>query len=142
MTAPKTVYADGVFDLFHTGHLAFLRKARAAGGSAAVLVVGVISDADATWKRQPIVPHAQRVEMLCNCALVDRVIAAPPLVLDAAFLDREKIDLVVHADDDEQTEFFRVPRERGVMVYVPYQRDGPLAVSTSELIARVRARAA
>lgn len=138
---PPLVYADGVFDLFHTGHLEFLRKARAAGGAGARLLVGVITDADAGWKRPPVTPHAQRVEQLRCCSLVDEVLADPPLRLSAEFLDAKKITHVVHGDDDEQEEFFAEPRSRGCMVYVPYTRDGPLATSTSEILARARAAA-
>lgn len=136
----SVVYADGVFDLFHASHLAFLRKARAVGGADAKLVVGVIADEDATWKRAPVVPHAQRVEMLRHCTLVDTVVSKPPLVLTDEFIDELGITHVVHADDDLQEEFFRVPRARRIMAYVPYTREGPLATSTTELIARIRER--
>lgn len=134
------VYADGVFDLFHSGHLEFLRKARAAGGPGARLVVGVISDEAAGWKRRPVASLAQRLEMVRCCRLVDEAVGDPPLVLTAEFLDARGITLVVHGDDDRQEDFFRVPLERGVMRYVPYTRAGPLAVSTTALVARIRAR--
>lgn len=134
------VYVDGVFDLFHTGHLEFLRKARAVGGEGAVLVVGVIGDGDAGWKRRPVVPHVQRVEMLRCCRLADEIVEDPPLRIDEAFLAARRIDLVVHGDDDLQEEFFRIPRRLGLMRYVPYAKDGPLAASTTALIARIDAR--
>jgi histidinol-phosphate aminotransferase len=137
---PGVVYVDGVFDLFHAAHLEFLRKARAAGGAGATLVAGVMTDEDAGWKRPPIVPHAQRVEMLRCCSLVDRVVAAPPLVLTAEFLGELGATCVVHGDDDEQAGFFAVPRALGLMRYVSYTRDGPLATSTTEIVKRVRGR--
>lgn len=140
-TAAPRVYADGVFDLFHSSHLEFLRKARAAGGPGAVLVIGVMTDEAAGWKRPPVIPYAQRLEMLKCCRLVDEIVPDPPLVPTGDFLDEYRITLVVHGDDDLQEEFFRVPRSRGIMRYVPYTREGPLAVSTSELIARIRGRA-
>ena len=141
----ERAYVDGVFDLFHAGHLEFLRKARAAAeraaaGAEVTLVVGVVSDEAAGWKRRPVVPHAQRVEMVRCCALVDEVVPDPPLVLTDAFLDARGISRVLHGDDDLQEAFFRAPRARGVMLYVPYTREGPLAVSTSGLIARIRGR--
>ena len=139
--ATPRVYADGVFDLFHSSHLEFLRKARAVGGPGAVLIIGVITDEAAGWKRPPVIPYVQRLEMLRCCRLVVEVVPDPPLVLTGEFLDEYKITHVVHGDDDLQEDFFRVPRERGIMRYVPYTREGPLAVSTSELIARIRARA-
>ncbi len=140
--APRRVYVDGVFDLFHAAHLEFLRRARAAGGPGPVaLVVGVVPDGAAGWKRPPVIPHAQRVALLEACRLADEVVADPPLVITDEFLDGRGIDLVVHGDDDLQEEFFRAPRARGIMRYVPYTREGPFAASTSAIIARVRGRA-
>ena len=139
-STPPRVYADGVFDLFHASHLEFLRKAKAAGGPGAVLVIGVMTDEDAGWKRPPVIPHAQRVALIQHCRLVDEVITHPPLQLTGEFLDEHKISCVVHGDDDLQEEFFGVPRARGIMRYVPYTREGPYAISTSDLIARIRGR--
>ena len=140
--ARPVVYVDGVFDLFHTGHLAFLRKARAAGGPGARLLAGVITDHDARWKRRPVVPHVQRVAMLRECRLVDGVVTDPPLVITEEFLDANCVTCVVHGDDSEQAEFFAVPRARGIMRYVPYEKGSPYAASTSALIAAAAERAA
>jgi glycerol-3-phosphate cytidylyltransferase-like family protein len=104
------------------------------GGAGAVLGVGVIGDRDARWKRAPVVPHVQRVAMVRACRLVDEVIEEPPLVLTPAFLDERRITFVVHGDDSEQAEFFAEPRRRGCMRYVPYEREGPYAASTTALI--------
>jgi cytidyltransferase-like protein len=130
------VYADGVFDLFHPGHVAFLRKARAVGGPSATLLVGVVTDEDARWKRQPVMSHAERLAMVAQCAEVGQVIANPPLVLTDEFLDRHSISLVVHGDDDRQERFFAAAIARGIMRYVPYEK----GISTSMLIERVLAR--
>lgn len=136
------VYVDGVFDLFHVGHLAFLRKARelgaheAAAGEAVTLVAGVITDDDARWKRRPVIPHGERVEMVRNCRLVDSVLVEPPLKLTEEFLDEFGIDLAVHGDDSEQAEFFVGPIRRGIMRYVPYHAGR----STSAIIADVKKR--
>lgn len=138
---PARVYVDGVFDLFHAGHLQLLKKAREAGGAGARLVVGVITDEAAAWKRRPVIPHAQRLEMLRACRLVDEIVPRPPLVLTEDFIASLGITLVVHGDDDPQAAFFKVPRALGIMRYVPYTARGPYAVSTSEIIARIRARA-
>ncbi len=53
------VYVDMVGDLFHAGHVAFLREARSHGDW---LVVGVLSDETAaSYKRRPIMTLAERV---------------------------------------------------------------------------------
>ena len=52
---PKRVFIDGVFDLFHRGHLESLRKAKEFFSGPVELIVGIISDQDATsYKRKPI----------------------------------------------------------------------------------------
>lgn len=132
------VYADGVFDLFHAGHVAFLQKAKAVGGNGARLIVGVVTDEDAQWKRRPFVDHANRVTMLKMCRIVDEVVERPPLVVDEAFLRRHGIDFVVHGDDSQQEQFFAAPIEKGVMRYVSYSAN----ISTTIIAERVVAQGA
>lgn len=130
---PVTVYVDGIFDLFHFGHIQFLKQAKALGGATARLLVGVISDEDASWKRRPIVNHANRCEMLKHCTIPDEVVDFAPLVLTKPFLEKHSIDLVVHGDDSDQAEFFEVPIQLGMMRYVPYTA----SISTTEILNRV-----
>jgi len=128
------VYIDGIFDLFHEGHVQFMKKALAVGGPGARLLVGVITDEDAGWKREPIMRHTERVSVVKACRHAWGVIEYPPLVLNEEFIERHKIQFVVHGDDDKQEKFFRIPIEKGIMRYVPYH-DG---VSTTEILKRVR----
>ena len=65
------VYADMVGDLFHHGHVEFLRRARDLGDE---LVVGVHSDATAeSYKRTPVMTMDERVRVVEACR---RAIAA------------------------------------------------------------------
>ena len=77
---PGTVVATGIFDLLHVGHLRFLRAARAAGSR---LVIGVENDERAHARKgpgRPIVPAAERCEMVAALVPVDGVflISGPP----------------------------------------------------------------
>ena len=127
------VYVDGVFDLFHSGHLSFLRKSRELGD---YLIAGVIADEDVkSYKRKPVFPYQDRVQMLSECRLVDKVIPAE-LFLTKEFIEGNNISTVVHGDDDEQVEFFRVPREMGIMKYVSYTS----GISTTQLIRTLKER--
>lgn len=68
------VWTNGVFDVFHVGHLRSLRAARAFGD---VLVVGTNSDASVKAIKgpsRPIFPAAERVELLAGLECVDAVI--------------------------------------------------------------------
>jgi rfaE bifunctional protein nucleotidyltransferase chain/domain len=73
--AGKTVaLANGIFDLFHVGHLRYLEGAKAL---ADVLVVAVTSDASTRRNKgpgRPVVPEAERAEIVAALACVDHVL--------------------------------------------------------------------
>lgn len=73
--AGRTVaLANGVFDLFHVGHLRYLQGA---GAEADELVVAVNSDLSTRLNKgsgRPVVPEAERVEILEALACVDHVV--------------------------------------------------------------------
>jgi glycerol-3-phosphate cytidylyltransferase len=65
-------YAPGAYDLFHIGHLNLLRHARAHCDH---LVAGVVSDEMLvlTKGRAPVVPLAERMEIVRSLRIVDAV---------------------------------------------------------------------
>lgn len=70
----RIVFTNGCFDLMHVGHTRYLQAARALGD---LLVVGVNSDASVRQLNKapdrPIVPEAQRAEVLAALGCVDFV---------------------------------------------------------------------
>ncbi len=70
----RLVFTNGVFDLIHPGHVEYLEEARALGDR---LIVGVNSDAS-VWRlkgpSRPIVPEAERAELLEALEAVDLVV--------------------------------------------------------------------
>ncbi|HMX63540.1 MAG TPA: adenylyltransferase/cytidyltransferase family protein [Candidatus Sumerlaeota bacterium] len=69
----KVVFTNGVFDLFHVGHLDSLRRARAQGD---VLVVGLNSDASVKRLKgegRPILPLDQRMRLMAAFEMVNAV---------------------------------------------------------------------
>lgn len=67
----RVVFTNGVFDLLHRGHAEYLEEARALGDR---LVIGVNSDASVRRLKgpaRPIVPGAERAELLAALACVD-----------------------------------------------------------------------
>ena len=131
------VYADMVADLFHHGHVEFLRQARALGDE---LVVGVHSDATVeSYKRAPVMTADERLRVVAGCRYVDEVVPDAPLVVTAEWIDRHRIDLVVHGDDfdpEAMTRLYRVPMDRGILRSVPYTQ----GISTSEILQRIERR--
>ena len=71
-TEPTRVLATMVADLFHYGHVNFLREARALGDH---LTVGLITDRHAaSYKRHPILTYEERRAVVQACRYVDEVI--------------------------------------------------------------------
>lgn len=100
MTAEElagTGYASGVFDMFHVGHLNLLRRARE---HCEVLVVGVASDEYvlALKGREPVVPLAERLEIVSSLRFVDEVIIDRSEDKRVAWRDRN-FDAIFKGDD-------------------------------------------
>lgn len=128
------VYVDMVGDLFHWGHVEFLRRARELGDS---LVVGVHSDETvASYKRPPVMTMDERIRVISACRHVDLVIPDAPLTLSPSFLEQHEVDLVVHGDDfDPETvaKLYGAAQDRGIFRTIPYTP----GISTSDIIERV-----
>ena len=79
-TEGKTVVTtNGCFDVLHLGHLRYLQAARQLGD---LLVVAVNSDSSVRQlkgENRPLVPEAERAEMLAGLACVDYVVIFPEL---------------------------------------------------------------
>jgi cytidyltransferase-like protein len=131
------IYADLVADLFHRGHVEFLKKAKAIMHNS-YLVVGIHSDKDCTiYKRKPIFSMEDRIEIVNACKYVDEIIPNAPLEITQNFIKLHKIDLVVHGDD--LTDFhininYRIPLKLGIMRTIPYYK----GISSTEIINRIR----
>jgi D-beta-D-heptose 7-phosphate kinase/D-beta-D-heptose 1-phosphate adenosyltransferase len=71
------VFTNGCFDLVHRGHVDLLRAARSHGDA---LVVGLNDDASVRRLKgpgRPLVPAADRAEVLAAFEMVDRVVVFP-----------------------------------------------------------------
>ena len=127
------VYVDMVADLFHYGHVEFLKQAHAFGDH---LLVGIHSDeAVRANKRDPILSMEERVASVAGCRYVDEVVPDAPWVMDAAWIEEHKIDLVVHGDDYSQEQLehmFSVPISMGIFRTVTYTP----TISTTQIIRR------
>jgi len=123
-----------VADLFHRGHLELLKKCKALAGSG-TLVVGIHSDETVVgYKRLPVIPMGDRVEILNAVRFVDEVLPDVPLKVTGRFIEEHKIDVVVHGDDmDGFEDDFAIPIKLGIMKTFPYYG----GESTSAIIDRI-----
>jgi glycerol-3-phosphate cytidylyltransferase len=90
-------YAPGAYDLFHVGHLNVLRHA---ADNCDRLIAGVVSDEMLlqTKGRLPVVPLAERMEIVRNLRFVDDVHAE--VLLDKVDTWRDvRFDVIFKGDD-------------------------------------------
>ena len=90
------VYVDGAFDMFHPGHIEFLKAAKQHGS---FLVVGVYGDETVLQTKQsyPIMNVWERSLGVLSCRFVDSIVRDAPSSPSASFLDSHKVNLVVDA---------------------------------------------
>ena len=88
----KRAYIDGVWDLFHIGHLKLFKKIKKKFG---YLIVGIHPDKQATKsKRKPIIPHKDRAEIVKSIKCVDEVIENASF-LTLKLIKKHNIEVVV-----------------------------------------------
>ncbi|KAL8291373.1 hypothetical protein RQP46_002351 [Phenoliferia psychrophenolica] len=96
---PVRIYADGVYDLLHYGHMLQLRQCKLAFPST-FLMVGVCSDELVRrYKASPVLTSAERYESVRHCKWVDEVVEDAPWTVDEQFLKEHKIDYVAHDEE-------------------------------------------
>jgi glycerol-3-phosphate cytidylyltransferase-like family protein len=84
-----------------------------------ILIVGIVSDFDSTlYKRIPIINEIDRVEIIKNIKIVDKVIFPCPLIVDMNFIKEHNIDMVVHGfcnenDREKQKDFYAEIKKNG-----------------------------
>jgi D-beta-D-heptose 7-phosphate kinase/D-beta-D-heptose 1-phosphate adenosyltransferase len=132
----RLVFTNGCFDLLHIGHTRYLQEARSLGDC---LVVGLNSDASVQAIKsggRPIVPQAQRAEVLAALACVDYVV-----IFDepdpGALIATIRPDVLVKGGDwplDRIVGRDIVQSQGGRVVTIPLVPD----VSTTTLIQRIR----
>jgi D-glycero-beta-D-manno-heptose 1-phosphate adenylyltransferase len=133
----RIVFTNGCFDLMHIGHTRYLQAAKGLGD---VLVVGVNSDASVRHLEKapdrPIVPEAQRAEILAALACVDYV---------GIFDEPDPLDLITAVQPDILVKGGDWPINRIVGRNVVEARGGlvrtiPLVPdqSTTSLLQRIR----
>jgi rfaE bifunctional protein nucleotidyltransferase chain/domain len=134
----RIVFANGAFDLLHAGHVRYLEAARREGEW---LAVGINSDASVARAKgpgRPIVPEAERAEIVAALGCVDAVVIfgedSPAGLLAALAPD-------VHAKGTDYTAE-SVPERATVAAYGGRTVivGDPKGHATTDLIGRIRGR--
>lgn len=131
----KIVLTSGTFDLIHVGHARYLEKAKSYGD---VLIVGVDSDAKVKLRKgptRPIVPEAERVQMLAFLRSVDLITLKNSEDTKWSLIKLVRPDSLVVTDETyDETQLNRLKQFCGeVIVLVPQS-----TTSTSAQIRRMQ----
>jgi glycerol-3-phosphate cytidylyltransferase len=125
-------YTTGAFDLFHIGHLNILRAARSMCDK---LIVAVTVDEliQRTKHRSPVIPFAERVEIVRSIKYVD--VAIPQVTLDKYEAWKKlKYNILFVGDDWYETNSWQgiekeLEQENVPVLYFPYTK----SISTTML---------
>jgi cytidyltransferase-like protein len=99
-TAPRIIYTRLVADLFHHGHVAFLKAARALGDR---LVVYVLDDDFVSGiKRPPIMVQSERLAVVGSCRYVDEVHSTGPQHITREFMRERGYTIYALGYSDER----------------------------------------
>lgn len=117
MIKDKTiVYTEGTFDMFHSNHVKMIEYARGIGDK---LIIGVSTDElVCSYKKPPIVPFEERIEIV-------KSLKYPDLVIPQHSLEHTELVKKLHIDvfviGDDWTGKYDYLEELGVQVfYFPY----------------------
>ncbi|KAJ1921668.1 choline phosphate cytidylyltransferase [Mycoemilia scoparia] len=136
----KVVYVDGAFDLFHVGHIEFLKRARQLGD---YLLVGIHDDKTVNAIKggnYPVMNLQERVLAVLQCRYVDEVIIGAPYSVTEDVLKKVyRVDVVTHGVgntpiDLDGTDPYALPKSRGMYQEIDHPR---LDLTTSTIIDRI-----
>ena len=134
----QRVFAAMVGDLFHFGHVEFLRRARALGDH---LTVGLVTDRRAaSYKRPPILTYEERKAVISACRYVNEVVPLDRNVTDDFMREGNYALRAYGAASEAENERYLATLLADMnpdhLRRIPYT-DG---ISTSGIIERIRAR--
>lgn len=133
------VYADMCADLFHSGHVSFLKRCHEiARADDTTLLIGIHSDEEIeSYKRSPVLTMSDRVAVVRSCKYVDEVIENASVKITDAFLNKHNITKVIHAHSESEHEkyanMYTVPMSRNMFHRLDYSPH----ISTTQIIEKI-----
>ncbi len=139
----QIVYTGGTFDLFHSGHVKFLKQCRRIAGVDGKVVVALNRDEfiEAYKGKPPVVSFKDRAEVLLACKFVDSVIPNCGNADSKVAISKVDPDFVVIGDDWARKDYYAqmqftqdwLDKNEIGLIYVPYTA----GISTTDLKARI-----
>ncbi|HEY1354047.1 MAG TPA: adenylyltransferase/cytidyltransferase family protein [Ktedonobacteraceae bacterium] len=140
----RAVFTNGCFDLLHLGHVRYLQEARALGD---FLILGLNGDEGVTLLKgsgRPLVPAAERAEILAALACLDYVTIFPEPTANITIELLRPVIYVKGGDyagaQSNEPDLARLPEASSVQAYGGSIRLLPYLMghSTTELIAAIQ----
>jgi glycerol-3-phosphate cytidylyltransferase len=135
-----TIYTGGTFDLFHAGHVEFLRRCAELGS----VTVSLNEDEfiEKYKGKRPVISYQERKDVLLGCRWVDRVVPNVGGVDSRVSINLVSPDLVVIGSDWARKDYYAQMQfdqdwldERGIgLVYIPYTQ----GISSTAIKERLR----
>lgn len=134
--AQRRVYTRMVADLFHEGHVNFLREARALGSH---LTVCVVSDQRVLENKGkfPVMKQAERAAVVSACKYVDAVITDSPVYTTKEFMKQHGFDIYTFACASERERIDKYKLCDSLPAKMIQEIEYTSGISTSDLIMRI-----
>ncbi|PXW86024.1 cytidyltransferase-like protein [Nitrosomonas sp. Nm84] len=132
----RRVYTRMVADLFHEGHVNFLRAARALGTH---LTVCVVSDERVVENKGklPVMKQAERAAAVSACKYVDAVMTETPANVSAEFMQQHGFDIYTFACASEQERIDKYKLCETLPAQTIQELEYTPGISTSDLVTRI-----
>jgi len=137
----KVIYVDGAWDMFHCGHVEFLKEALKRGD---YLIVGIHGDSVVNKRRGgnlPLMNLHERVLSVLGCKYINDVLIDAPLEITPDMIASLKITEVVHGteSDDNSGETslgdrYRYPKEMGILASIK----SPSTFTLGNIVSRIQ----
>lgn len=130
------IYCDGVFDLFHHGHLNHFKSIKDIFPGCFLMVAIMDDKSTSEYKRKPIYNYKIRFDFCNSCKYVDKAVKYEEV--DENFIVKNNIDMIVHAfynndDFEKQKSYFEIPIRLNKMKVLQYSH----GISTTKLIKKM-----
>jgi len=134
---PCRIYADGIYDVFHSGHARQLMQAKNFFPNCTLMVGASNDELTHKMKGKTVCTDEERYEALRHCKYVDLIIPDAPWSYSKDFFNKYKIDFIAH-DDAPYTiggseDTYALPKSLN-MFCVTNRTEG---ISTSDMITRI-----
>lgn len=142
----KIIFLDGIFDLPHLGHQAYIRSARELAektfNTAKIFILIGISGTPEEikkYKRDSVMTFSEKKQTLCGFRFVNKVINSP-MITTEEFMKKYNIDLVIAGGDYKDMEKARPYYNTPILLGKFATTERNLPMSTSAIMQRVAIR--